>query len=87
MLLIIMSNILNDMYPWFFDHNRYSGITKKILDPVTTTIQDVQRVFKEVIPNDAILVGHSLGTDLRALKVSYFCNENLSATTCNQFSD
>lgn len=48
----------------------FSGITKKILKPVTTKLKDVQRQLKILLPPDAVLVGHSLDLDLRALKVS-----------------
>nr|XP_045009865.1 RNA exonuclease 5-like [Jaculus jaculus] len=47
----------------------FSGITKKILHPVTTKLKDVQAHLKELLPPDAVLVGHSLVVDLRALKM------------------
>ncbi|XP_020942166.1 putative RNA exonuclease NEF-sp isoform X4 [Sus scrofa] len=47
----------------------FSGITKKILNPVTTKLKDVQRQLKALLPPDAVLVGHSLDLDLRALKM------------------
>ncbi|XP_006153348.1 RNA exonuclease 5 isoform X2 [Tupaia chinensis] len=47
----------------------FSGITKKILNPVTTKLKDVQRRLKALLPPDAVLVGHSLDLDLRALKM------------------
>ncbi|XP_020729432.2 RNA exonuclease 5 isoform X2 [Odocoileus virginianus] len=47
----------------------FSGITKKILNPVTTKLKDVQRQLKMLLPPDAVLVGHSLDLDLRALKM------------------
>ncbi|XP_058142287.1 RNA exonuclease 5 isoform X4 [Dasypus novemcinctus] len=47
----------------------FSGITKKILNPVTTNLKDVQRQLKALLPPDAVLVGHSLDLDLRALKM------------------
>ncbi|XP_021527983.2 RNA exonuclease 5 isoform X2 [Aotus nancymaae] len=52
------------------DHlSSFSGITNKILNPVTTKLKDVQRQLKALLPPDAVLVGHSLDLDLRALKM------------------
>ena len=49
---------------------RYSGITENDLRDVTTTLKDVQEKIKEIIPPDAILVGHSLDFDFASLRVS-----------------
>ncbi|XP_053132353.1 RNA exonuclease 5 isoform X2 [Hemicordylus capensis] len=48
---------------------RYSGITKKLLRPVTTKLADVQRKLRKLLPSDAVLVGHSLNADLQALQM------------------
>ena len=69
-----LSNILVCPFLFFFFVvvvvESFSGITKKILNPVTTKLKDVQRRLKILLPPDAVLVGHSLDLDLRALKVS-----------------
>ncbi|XP_006892768.1 PREDICTED: putative RNA exonuclease NEF-sp-like [Elephantulus edwardii] len=49
----------------------FSGIKKKILDPVTTKLKDVQKQLKALLPPDAVLVGHSLNLDLRTLKMTH----------------
>ncbi|KAI1896182.1 hypothetical protein AGOR_G00092170 [Albula goreensis] len=48
---------------------RFSGITKALLKPVKTRLQDVQVKLKEALPRNAVLVGHSLNNDLQALNV------------------
>ena len=50
---------------------RFSGITAGMLRSVTTTLRDVQVKILELLPRDTILVGHSVNSDLVALKVSY----------------
>jgi len=53
----------------FFTVSRFSGITRKMLKHVHTRIEEVQHQLQQLLPSDAILVGHSLNFDLDALQV------------------
>lgn len=49
----------------------YSGITPLMLDPVTTTLPDVQQHLLKLFQPSTILVGHSLNSDLDALRMTH----------------
>jgi RNA exonuclease 1 len=50
---------------------QYSGITAAMLEDVTTTLSDIQRELLELVTPRTILVGHSLNSDLNALKLTH----------------
>lgn len=56
-----------------FSHFRYSGISEKTLENVTKTLRDVQAALFTKFNAKTILIGHSLESDLKALKIIHSC--------------
>ncbi|KAG4435198.1 hypothetical protein IFR05_009306 [Cadophora sp. M221] len=50
---------------------QYSGITEAMIAPVTTTLADIQKKLVSLLHPRAILIGHSLNSDLNALKITH----------------
>jgi RNA exonuclease 1 len=56
------------------DYNtRWSGINEHQLRDCNIRIEDVQRRLLKLFNNKSILIGHSLESDLKALKVKIKC--------------
>lgn len=49
----------------------YSGITPLMLESVDTTLQDIQARLLELLTPKTILVGHSLESDLKSLRLTH----------------
>lgn len=49
---------------------RFSGVTEADLEDTSITLRDVQAVLLSMFSADTILIGHSLESDLLALKVA-----------------
>lgn len=50
---------------------RYSGITEKTLEGVTTTLEDVQKKVLSMVSSSDILIGHSLESDLNVMHMRH----------------
>ncbi|KAK6456791.1 uncharacterized protein RJT20DRAFT_34426 [Scheffersomyces xylosifermentans] len=50
---------------------KYSGITEKKLEDVTTTLEDIQKEVVSIISKDDVLIGHSLESDLNVMRVKH----------------
>ena len=50
---------------------RFSGLRPEDFASVTTTLEQVQQDMLGLVASETILLGHSLESDLRALKVSW----------------
>ncbi|KAH6670462.1 hypothetical protein B0J14DRAFT_628339 [Halenospora varia] len=50
---------------------QYSGITEKMLENITTTLSDIQKKLLDILHPRTILIGHSLNSDLTALKITH----------------
>ena len=48
---------------------RFSGLTAEDFAGVETTLEDIQQRLLKLFHSDTILLGHSLESDLRSLKV------------------
>ena len=48
---------------------RWSGITASMLRDVSFSLRDAQEAIKRIVPAEALLVGHSLENDLKAMRL------------------
>ena len=67
----VLDRIVKPALPVKDYFTQFSGITEKHLEDVTTTLEDIQKDLLAICTPSTILLGHSLESDLNALKFSH----------------
>lgn len=68
---VVMDELVKPDKPIINYVTQFSGITKEMIDPVKTTIRDIQTRLLDLLTPRTILVGHSLDSDLKAMQLAH----------------
>ncbi|XP_014364279.2 RNA exonuclease 1 homolog [Papilio machaon] len=66
---VVYETLVKPFYPIIDYNTRYSGITEEQMMGVTTTLLEVQATLLSMFNSKTILIGHSLESDFKALKL------------------
>lgn len=67
-LIPVYESLVKPTNPVLDYNTRFSGITEEDMEGVQTTIRDVQAVLLSLFSDRTVLLGHSLDSDLKALR-------------------
>lgn len=70
---VVYERLVKPKNPVLDYNTKFSGIKPGNLDDVKTTLADVQNDLLEMFSDKTILVGHSLDSDMKALKIFHRC--------------
>ncbi|XP_046552109.1 LOW QUALITY PROTEIN: RNA exonuclease 1 homolog [Haliotis rubra] len=65
----VYETLVKPGFPVIDYNTRFSGLTEKHLQDVTTSLRDVQAVLLSLFTDKTILIGHSLESDLISVKI------------------
>lgn len=68
---VVLDELVKPSRPVIDYLTAYSGMTEEGLKDVTTTIGDIQKRLLELITPRTVLIGHSLNSDLTALRLTH----------------
>ncbi|CAH2230366.1 RNA exonuclease 1 homolog [Pararge aegeria] len=66
---VVYETLIKPLNPIIDYNTRYSGITEEQMSDVKTTLLDVQATLLTMFNSNTILIGHSLESDFKALKL------------------
>ena len=69
---IILDSLVKPKLEIIDYHTEFSGVTQQSLDKITVTLEDIQIFLRYIINKDTIIIGHSLDTDLKALRIVHY---------------